>query len=102
MTESGAECGEPLWELPLNDEFDKWIDSDVADMKNVGKDVGDGSQAAAFLQRYIRKGVSWAHIDMADMEIAGEDTALCPKGATGFGVQLLNQYLKNLGTEKVK
>ena len=102
LTESGAECGEPLWELPLNAEFDKWIDSDVADMKNVGKNIGDGSQAAAFLQRYIRKGVSWAHIDMADMEIAGEDTALCPKGATGFGVQLLNQYLKNLGTEKVK
>lgn len=100
LTESGVECGEPLWELPLNETFDKWINSDVADMKNVGKNVGDGSQAAAFLQRYIKKGVSWAHIDMADMEIAGEDTELCPKGATGFGVQLLNQYLKNLGTEK--
>ena len=100
LIESGLESGEPLWELPLNEEFDKWINSDIADMKNVGKNVGDSSQAAAFLQRYIKKGVSWAHIDMADMEIAGEDMPLCPKGATGFGVQLLNRYIKNLGVEK--
>ena len=51
------------------------------------------------MQRYIQKGVCWAHIDMADMEIADEDKALCPKGATGFGVQLLNQYLKKLEAE---
>ena len=64
-------------------------------MKNVGKNVGDGSQAAAFLQRYIQKGVRWAHIDMADLEIAKEGTDLCPKGATGFGIRLLVEYLKN-------
>ena len=95
LMKAGEETDELLWRLPMNKTFDKWIDSDKADMKNVGKNVGDGSQAAAFLQRYIQKGVSWAHIDMADMEIAQERTDLCPKGATGFGIRLLVEYLKN-------
>ena len=95
LMKAGEETDELLWRLPMNKTFDKWIDSDKADMKNVGKNVGDGSQAAAFLQRYIQKGVSWAHIDMADMEIAQEPTDLCPKGATGFGIRLLVEYLKN-------
>ena len=95
LIEAGKATDELLWRLPMNDAFDKWIDSDKADMKNVGKNVGDGSQAAAFLQRYIQKGVRWAHIDMADLEIAKEGTDLCPKGATGFGIRLLVEYLKN-------
>ncbi len=95
LIKAGEETDELLWRLPMNKTFDKWIDSDKADMKNVGKNVGDGSQAAAFLQRYIQKGISWAHIDMADMEIAQEQTDLCPKGATGFGIRLLVDYLKN-------
>ena len=95
LIKAGEETDELLWRLPMNKTFDKWIDSDKADMKNVGKNVGDGSQAAAFLQRYIQKGISWAHIDMADMEIAKEGTDLCPKGATGFGIRLLVEYLKN-------
>lgn len=94
LIKSGEECGEPLWQLPMNEEFDKWIKSDIADMKNVGKKIGDGSQAAAFLQRYIKRGVKWAHIDMADMEISDGNNPLTPKGATGYGVRLLNQYIK--------
>lgn len=95
LMKAGQATDELLWRLPMNDTFNKWIDSDKADMKNVGKNVGDGSQAAAFLQRYIQKGIRWAHIDMADLEIAQERTDLCPKGATGFGIRLLVEYLKN-------
>lgn len=99
LIKSGEECGEPLWQLPLNEEYDKWINSDIADIKNVGKSLGDGSQAAAFLQRFVKKGVQWAHIDMSGMEITSEDKSLCPKGATGFGVLLFNRYLKKLSND---
>lgn len=94
LTASGEAVGEKLWRLPLDEEFDKWINSDVADMKNVGRNIGDGSQAAAFLQRYINKGTRWAHIDMDGCQYSDEDRPLYPKGATGYGVQLLNHFVK--------
>lgn len=100
LLKSGEETGELLWELPIKGDYDKWIDSDVADMKNIGKKLGDGSQAACFLQRFIKEGTRWAHIDIAGCEISEENKPLCPKGATGFGVQLLNRLIMNISTRK--
>lgn len=102
LIKSGEETGELLWELPMKGNYDQWINSDVADMKNVGKRLGDGSQAACFLQRFIEKGTKWAHMDIAECELASEAKPLCPKGATGFGVQLLNRFITNINIEKNK
>lgn len=76
--------------MPMEGDFDKWIDSKVADMKNVGRKEGDGSQAACFLKRYIKDGMKWAHLDIAGCELDKDNMA------TGFGVKLLNNYMRNL------
>lgn len=86
--------GERVWELPMAPEFDRQLNSEVADMKNVGKRMADSSQATAFLQRYIQKGVRWLHIDMAGCEVDEK------KMATGYGVELLNHLMKILSGKK--
>lgn len=84
LIKNGEACDEKLWRLPITEEFDKWINSKVADMKNVGQKEGDGSQAACLLQRFIKPDVKWAHIDMAGCEMDKEHMA------TGYGVRLLS------------
>ncbi|MGN0913663.1 MAG: leucyl aminopeptidase [Alphaproteobacteria bacterium] len=90
LIETGKSCGEKLWRLPMTEEFDHWINSRIADMKNVGKRAGDGSQAACFLKRFVKEGTKWAHIDIADCELDADFMA------TGFGVCLLNAYMRGL------
>lgn len=88
LKEAAMQSGEKLWELPIEEEIDKRLKSEVADMKNFGKREADSTQAACFLQRYIQKGTHWAHID-----IAGCETDI--KGmATGYGVCLLDRFFK--------
>lgn len=88
VKEAAAQSGEKVWELPLEAEIDKRLKSETADMKNVGKREADSTQAACFLQRYIQKGVRWAHIDIAGCET--DDKGM----ATGYGVLLLNHLMK--------
>ncbi len=93
---SGKEVGEPLWELPLGEEYDKQINSDIADMKNVGESREAGSTSGAiFLQRFIKEGVTWAHLDIAGVAWGKKDTDTCPKGATAFGLRLLERYIRD-------
>ena len=89
----GLESGEKLWRLPVTKEYDKMIDSDIADMKNLGPMNGGGITAACFLQRFVEKGTHWAHIDIAGMDMSEGNDPLYPKGASGFGVQLLNTLI---------
>ncbi len=91
VKKAAEECGEKVWELPLEPEIDKRLNSEIADMKNVGKRGADSTQAACFLQRYIQKGVRWAHIDIAGCE--ADEKGL----ATGFGVLLLNRLMNLTG-----
>ncbi|WHQ46451.1 MAG: leucyl aminopeptidase [Candidatus Midichloria sp.] len=86
--------GEQIWRLPLHDFYDKQINSDIADVKNTGQSGrGAGSiTAAQFLKRFI-KDCAWAHLDIAGVTWTKQDNDICPKGATGFGVRLLNQYI---------
>jgi leucyl aminopeptidase len=94
LTKAGDAVGEHLWRLPLGDEYDKHINSDIADMKNTGKSREAGSTAGAvFLQRFIKKGVKWAHLDIAGTVWSKDDSDICPKGATGYGVRLLARYI---------
>lgn len=90
---AGAETGEKLWRLPLGEEYDKHIKSDIADIKNVGRGREAGSTAGAvFLQRFVGD-TPWAHLDIAGVAWSGRDTKLSPKGATAFGVRLLDRLV---------
>src|SRR5690606_33579110 len=94
LTAAGKQVGELLWRLPLADAYDKDIDSDAADMKNVGSGRGAGSiTAAQFLQRFVNK-VPWAHIDIAGTTWSKKDRATVPKGATAFGLRLLDRFVQ--------
>lgn len=97
---SAKNTGEKVWRLPMTEHFDKGIDSDVADMQNCAKPgIRAGSiTAAQFLKRFVN-GTPWAHIDIAGVEVSSGKTFICSNGATGFGVQLLYNFLSNLGTD---
>jgi len=94
LTAAGKEVGEPLWRMPLGREYDKQIDCDVADMKNIGGGRAGGSIVAAqFLQRFIKEGTPWAHLDIAGMAWSTKDKPTVPKGGSGFGVRLLDTFV---------
>jgi leucyl aminopeptidase len=88
---AGAAVGEPLWRLPLGDAYDKLIKSDIADMKNVGDRSAGSISAAQFLQRFVDK-TPWAHLDIAGVAWTKKDREVTPKGATAFGVRLLDRF----------
>ena len=97
LIHAGNESGERLWQLPINDEYNKWMDSDVADMKNLSSSANaGGSTAACFLQRFIQKDVKWAHLYIAGVDKEEKGSLLVPKVAKGFGVRLLTDYLNAL------
>jgi leucyl aminopeptidase len=89
---AGIETGEKLWRMPLDPAYDKQIDSDIADMKNVGGRPGGAITAAQFIARFVDSR-PWAHLDIAGMAWAQKDLPVTPKGATAFGVRLLNRLV---------
>ena len=93
LLEAGRESGDKLWRLPLAKAYDKLIDSPLADMKNVGPREGGAITAAQFLQRFVHDGVKWAHLDIAGMVWMKSASHLWDKGATGFGVRLLDRFI---------
>jgi len=100
LLESGNNIGEPLWRLPISDEYDEMINSDIADMRNTGAGRGAGSiTAAQFLKRFIGD-TKWAHLDIAGVAWKGKGDPLAVKGATGFGLRLLNDLVKNFYEKK--
>jgi leucyl aminopeptidase len=85
--------GEPLWRMPLPAQYDKNIDSAIADMKNTGGRAGGSITAAMFIQRFTN-GVPWAHLDIASTAWKKPSTVpTIPDGATGYGVRLLNRMV---------
>jgi leucyl aminopeptidase len=92
---AGRATGEPVWRMPLGDAYDKQINSDIADMQNIGADRVAGSiTAAQFLQRFVN-GLPWAHLDIAGMAWTKKDHPTCPKGGTGYGVRLLDRLVRD-------
>lgn len=92
---TGSKVGEEVWRLPLADVYDKQINSDIADMQNIGRDREAGSiTAAQFLQRFVND-TPWAHLDIAGVAWSKKDSDICPKGATAYGVRLLNQLVED-------
>ena len=90
---AGKATGDKLWRLPMNDEYNKIMDSQIADMKNSASREGGSITAACFLGRFVEEGVKWAHLDIAGMVWADKASHLYDKGATGYGVALLDRYL---------
>jgi leucyl aminopeptidase len=84
--------GEGAWRMPLGKAYDKLIDTRMADMKNTGGRMAGSITAAQFLQRFVKEGTPWIHLDIAGVASPGP-TALSPKGATGWGVQALNRLI---------
>jgi leucyl aminopeptidase len=99
LSAAGKAVGEPLWRMPLGEEFDKLIKSDAADMKNIGNRGAGSITAAQFLQRFV-DGTPWAHLDIAGVAWAKKDTGTVPKGGTGFGVRLLDRFIADNYEEK--
>jgi len=92
LAASNAE-GEPLWRMPLPSQYDKNIDSMIADMKNTGGRPGGSITAAMFIQRFVN-GVPWAHLDIAGTAWKKPSSVpTIPEGASGFGVRLLNRMV---------
>jgi leucyl aminopeptidase len=93
LLSAGQVSSDRLWRMPLGEAYDRMIDSHIADMKNVGPREGGSITAAQFLQRFVEDGVRWAHLDIAGMAWSDKPKPTYDKGATGFGVRLLDEYI---------
>ena len=95
LVEAGKAVGEQVWRLPLAESYDREIDSDAADVKNIGGGRAAGSIIGAqFVQRFVNE-VPWAHLDIAGTAWSTKDAPTVPKGATAFGVRLLDRFVSN-------
>src|SRR5699024_5787913 len=90
----GQNNGDLIWELPLVYEYKRYLTSDYADYHNIGSTAeGGATLAALFLHNFVPKGIPWAHIDMAATVQSRENKGYYKKGATGYGVRLLTDYI---------
>jgi leucyl aminopeptidase len=90
---AGPASGDTLWRFPLSPAYDKLIDSPIADMKNVGPRGAGSITAAQFIKRFVDEGVKWAHLDIAGMVWSDKPGTHHDKGATGYGVRLLDRFV---------
>ena len=93
LIEAGRTSGDKVWRMPIGPAYDKLIDSPIADIKNVGPRAAGSITAAQFLQRFIAKGTPWAHVDIAGMVWADKPGHTWDKGATGYGVRLIDSFV---------
>jgi leucyl aminopeptidase len=92
LSEAGLATGEKVWRLPLTPEYDKLIDHDVADMKNIGGRLAGSITAAQFLQRFVNN-TPWAHLDVAGTAMDSVKSPINQSWASGWGVRLLNHLV---------
>ncbi len=91
---AGKNSGETLWQLPIGEAYDRDIDSPVADMKNIGPAREAGTiVGAVFIQRFVENDIPWAHLDIAGVAWAEKDLPTCAKGASAYGVRLLDRLV---------
>lgn len=93
----GVQEGEKFWHMPLDPGFNRALDSDHADIKNIANaGYGAGSSIGAqFLKRFVKAEQRWAHLDIANVDHLTSDQPLCPKGGCAFGFQTLYRYLRS-------
>lgn len=96
VTDSAERTGEQVWQLPLPEEYRSQLDSEVADLKNIGTGrFGGALVAGLFLREFVDDVIPWAHIDIAGTAWSDTSRGATTKGATGFGVRLLLDLVKN-------
>ena len=95
LVAAGSASGDKLWRMPMGPAYDKLIDSPIADMKNVGPREGGSITAAQFILRFVDKGMPWAHLDIAGMVWSGKPGQTWDKGATGYGVRVLDRFVRD-------
>ena len=91
---AGERSGEPLWRLPLDQEYTKQLKSEIADLKNVGKKDGGAITAAAFLKEFVGE-TPWAHLDIAGTAWDFTEKSYIPKGPSGIAVRTLFDFVRN-------
>jgi len=96
LQQAGEATYERLWPLPLDDEYFEAIKGDDADLKNSGGREAHPIMGGIFLKQFIEDDTPWAHLDIAGMADTPKELPYSPKGATGFGVRLLIEYLQSL------
>jgi leucyl aminopeptidase len=89
---TGIATGEKLWRMPLSEEYDRLIDSDIADVKNIGGRNAGAITGAQFLQRFVN-GVPWAHIDIAGTAMDSVKSPINQSWGSGWGVRLLDRLV---------
>jgi leucyl aminopeptidase len=91
---AGEAAGEPVWRLPVWDEYFENLKSEWADMRNTGGRHAGTINGAIFLKQFVPEGVPWAHLDIAAVAHLEKEHAGFPAGATGFGVALTIEFLR--------
>jgi leucyl aminopeptidase len=94
LLDASKSSGDKLWRQPMAESFDKLIDSPIADMKNVGPREGGSITAAQFIHRFVENGTRWAHLDIAGMAWSDKPNSTYDKGATGYGVRLIDRFVE--------
>jgi leucyl aminopeptidase len=92
---AGESTYERVWEMPLFDEYNEYLKSDIADIKNVGGRSGSLVTAAFFLSQFAGE-IPWVHLDIAGTAWVEKEKPHTPKGASGVGVRLLLTGIKEL------
>ncbi len=97
LKEAGEKTFERVWQMPIYEEYEKQIKSDIADVKNVGGRWAGAITAALFLKRFVGD-YPWVHLDIAGTAMLEEETDYAPKGGSGVGVRLLTQFFKQISS----
>lgn len=98
LRDAAGTADEQVWPLPLVDGYRKLLESNVADLKNIGGRYGGAITAGLFLREFVGEGIPWAHIDIAGPAFAEDVPPDGPKGGTGFGVRTLLAFLEGRAT----
>ena len=96
LTKAAGQAGEGIWRMPMQDSYKSGINSSIADLQNTGPRPGGSITAALFLKEFVNSSIPWAHIDIAGTCWTEKDRDINPKGATGYGVRTLVNWIKEL------
>ena len=99
IRDAAEAAGERVWPLPLPEDYAELLESDIADVKNIGTRYGGALTAGLFLSRFVEDGIPWAHLDIAGPGMTSPVDGVKTKGGTGFGVRTLCRMLRNWGTD---
>jgi leucyl aminopeptidase len=99
---ASARSGESLWRMPLPEIYETYLDSDVADMKNIGKPGAAGAISAALMLQRFTDGRPWAHLDIAGPGRAEASRGYLTKGATAFGARAIVEFLEAVALDATK